>query len=333
MIIDSSALHFSSQHQLKKETSREESLEVIQRVPVRPSESEAVAPQSIHKTEQLDLSTEVSAIDSIKASIVRQLFKSVTGKEFKLFSAQDLQLTSEATSLSVDVSAPSNARPEIGLIYRKTESLYESEKSHFFAEGIIQTQDGRRIDFSVSLNMSREFMQESSLEIRTGAAKKIDPLVINFSGNAAELTETSFAFDLDFDGETEQLASLKQGSAFLALDKNNDGVINNGAELFGPTSGAGFSELAEYDDDKNGFIDEADAVYHQLRLWQHNSDGSQQLMALGDKDIGAIYLGHVSTPFQLTNQQNIAQGEVNSTGIYVQENGAVGTIQQIDYKV
>jgi hypothetical protein len=63
-----------------------------------------------------------------------------------------------------------------------------------------------------------------------------------------------------------------------------------------------------------------------LRLWQQNSDGSQQLMALGDKGIGAIYLGHISTPFQLTNQQNVAQGEVNSTGIYLQENGAVGTI-------
>jgi len=333
MIIDSSNVHFSSQHQLKKETTHLESLEIIKRVPAQPVVTEGLAAQSVQKTEQLDLSFEVSAMDSLKASIVRQLFKSVTGKDFKLFSAQDLQIEGEANNLSVDVSAPSSASPEIGLIYRKTDSLYESEQSHFFAAGMIQTRNGASINFSVSLSMSREFMQESSIEIRTGAAKKIDPLVINFSGNAAELTETSFAFDLDVDGEIEQLATLKQGSAFLALDKNKDGIINNGAELFGPTSGAGFAELAEYDDDNNGFIDEADSVYDKLRLWQHNSDGSQQLMALGDKDIGAIYLGHVSTPFQLTNQHNVALGEVNSTGIYLQENGAVGTIQQIDYKV
>lgn len=331
MIIDSSTLHFSSQHQLKKETTHHESLEIIKRASELPALREVDMQQSIQKTEQLDLSFQVSAIDSLKASIVRQLVKSITGKDFKLFSAQELQV--EANSLSVDVFVPSSVNSEVGLIYRKTESFYESEQSHFFAEGVIQTRDGRRINFSVSLNMSREFSQESNLEIRTGAAKKIDPLVINFSGNAAELTETSFAFDLDVDGETEQLATLKQGSAFLALDKNQDGIINNGAELFGPTSGSGFAELAEYDDDNNGFIDEADAVYDKLRLWQHNSDGSQQLMALGDKGIGAIYLGHVSTPFQLTNQQNVAQGEISSTGIYLQENGEVGTVQQIDYKV
>jgi len=323
----------ASQHQLKKETTHQESLEIIKQAPARPTAPEVVSAQSVQKTEQLDLSSEVSATDSLKANIVRQLFKSITGKDFKLFSAQDLQTEGEANSLSIDVSAPSNARPEVALIYRKAESLYESEQSHFFAEGVIQTQGGASINFSVNLSMSREFSQQSSMEIRTGAAKKIDPLVINFSGNAAELTNTSFAFDLDVDGETEQLATLKQGSAFLALDKNKDGIINNGAELFGPRSGAGFAELAEYDDDKNGFIDEADAVYDKLRLWQQNSDGSQQLMALGDKDIGAIYLGHVSTPFQLTNQHNVAQGEVSSTGIYLQESGEVGTVQQIDYKV
>jgi len=333
MIIDSAKLHFSSQHQLKKETTHQESLEIIKRVPARSTAPDVVSAQSVRQTEQLDLSAEVSATDSLKASIVRQLFKSITGKDFKLFSAQDLKTEGEANSLSIDVSEPSNTSPDVGLIYRKTESLYESEQSHFFAEGVIQTQDGASINFSVSLSMSREFSQQSSMEIRTGAAEKIDPLVINFSGNAAELTDTSFAFDLDVDGETEQLATLKQGSAFLALDKNKDGVINNGSELFGPMSGAGFAELAEYDDDKNGFIDEADAVYDKLRLWQQNSDGSQQLMALGDKEIGAIYLGHVSTPFQLTNQQNVAQGEVSSTGIYLQEGGAVGTVQQIDYKV
>lgn len=331
MIIDSSKVFFSSQHQLKQEVTRHESLEIIKQAPTRSSSPKIAAQQGVQKTEQLDLSIEVSAIDSLKASIVRQLVKTVTGKEFKLFSAQDLQLEGNVSHLAVDFSAP--AKTEVGVIYRKTESLYEAEKSNFFAEGAIQTRDGASISFSVSLSMSREFSQESSMEIRTGAAKKIDPLVINFSGNAAELTETSFVFDLDVDGETEQLATLKSGSAFLALDRNNDGVINNGSELFGPTSGEGFSELAEFDDDNNGFIDEADAIYDKLRLWQHHSDDSQQLMALGDKNIGAIYLGHVSTPFQLTNQQNVVQGEVRSTGIYLQENGSVGTIQQIDYKV
>jgi len=334
MIIDSSRVNFSSQHQLRKQETHQESLQIIRRSTVPDNIEEPHSSRSIEKTKEVELSTEVGAVDSLKADIVKRLFKSATGREMKLFSAKDLDAKAGHDKLDIETPPVSRA-PEVGLIYRKVDSLHESEQSSFFAEGIIKTRDGTRIDFSVSLSMSREFSQESSLEIRTGAAavEKIDPLVINFSGNAAELGETHFIFDLDNDGNTEQLATLKSNSAFLALDKNNDGEINNGSELFGPSTGKGFEELAAFDDDNNGFIDEADAVYEKLRLWQQHSDGSQQLLALGDKDIGAIYLGHVSTPFQLTNQQNQSLGEVNSSGVYLHENGTVGTVQQIDYKV
>jgi hypothetical protein len=175
---------------------------------------------------------------------------------------------------------------------------------------------------------------ETNLSILAGdPEKKTDPLVINFDGNAAELSQKRFEFDIDANGTTEQIATLKPGSGFLALDKNQDGVINNGSELFGPNSGNGFSELAKYDVDKNSFIDEADPIYNSLRIWQRHEDGSQQLIALGDKNIGAIYLGHVTTPFQLRTADNQSLGEVTDTGIYLTEEGKTGTIQQINLSV
>jgi hypothetical protein len=54
------------------------------------------------------------------------------------------------------------------------------------------------------------------------------------------------------------------------------------------------------------------------------------LIALGDKNIGAIYLGHATTPFQLRTADNKSLGEVTDTGVYLAEDGKVGTIQQIN---
>ena len=181
--------------------------------------------------------------------------------------------------------------------------------------------------------MSRNYVEESNLIVRAGDAKKIDPLVINFDGKGAELSQTKFTFDLDSNGSEEQLASLKSGSGFLALDRNGDGTINNGSELFGPNSGKGFAELARFDEDGNHFIDEGDSIYNKLRIWSFNEDGSSQLVALGDNQIGAIFLGHLTTPFQLKDEKNNPLGEIANSGIYIKENGQTGVVQEINLTV
>ncbi|WP_426993372.1 hypothetical protein [Methylomonas sp. CM2] len=158
-------------------------------------------------------------------------------------------------------------------------------------------------------------------------------MVINFDGTAAELSNTSFQFDIDADGTPDQIAGLKSGSGLLALDKNNDGSVNDGSELFGALTGNGFAELANYDQDGNQFIDAADAIYQKLRIWQRNADGSQQLLALGAKNVGAIYLGHLTTPFQLKDDNNQSRAEVASSGFYLTEQGQAGSVQQLNFLV
>ena len=63
-----------------------------------------------------------------------------------------------------------------------------------------------------------------------------------------ELSDQTFYFDLDADGKEEEISVLN-GSGYLALDKNGDGVINDGSELFGTKNGDGFADLARYDED------------------------------------------------------------------------------------
>ena len=96
-----------------------------------------------------------------------------------------------------------------------------------------------------------------------------------------------FDFDLDSDGTREKLP-LVSGSGF-AFDRNANGRIDDGRELFGPASGDGFSELARLDDDANGWIDEADAAWSQLRVWRPDAAGKGSVRSLSEVGVGALH--------------------------------------------
>ncbi len=206
------------------------------------------------------------------------------------------------------------------------------EKVSFFTHGTVKTADGKEIAFSIKLNITREFAANHEGMIKDGDAA-IDPLAINFGGNAPELTESKFLFDLDCDGKGDLISFIRPGSGFLALDANNDGQINNGRELFGPTSGNGFTELACHDSDGNGWIDENDEIYHRLRIWSADEKGNHALMALGQVGVGAIFLGSISTPFGIKDGGNKLLGRLRKTDVFLYENGSAGTIQHIDLVV
>lgn len=224
-----------------------------------------------------------------------------------------------------------------GTVWTKTvvtSSFYlEQENTAYNANGIVRTADGRELNFGVTLEMSRAFCQKYE-SLSQYSYVVTDPLVINLDTNIGTVTDQKFLFDLDSDGEEEQISFAGEGSGFLALDKNGDGKINNGNELFGTQSGDGFRDLAEYDKDGNGWIDEADDVFKDLKVWTKDADGNDMLIDLKKAGVGAIYLGHTSTQFSLNElETNKTNGIVRSTGIYLKENGEAGTIQHIDLTI
>ncbi|HEX3048492.1 MAG TPA: hypothetical protein VHY08_27330 [Bacillota bacterium] len=248
-----------------------------------------------------------------------------------------LQVLSRSLSVitdgTVQVSIGIPRRPLTTQVQVQRREVYrESEQTSFTANGVVKTADGKEIDFSVALNMSREFAMEKITSTVTQQQLK-DPLVINFDGPAAALSDTKFSFDLDNDGALDQISFLKSGSGFLALDQNQDGVINNGGELFGTASGNGFADLLKYDSDQNGWIDENDAIYEKLRIWTKDENGQDVLFALGQKGIGAIYLGNTETQFSMKDAANQTQGQIRRTGVFLKEDGTAGTVQQIDLVV
>ena len=155
-------------------------------------------------------------------------------------------------------------------------------------------------------------------------------MVINLQNDVATLSDQKFFFDIDADGEKDEISMLNSGSGYLALDKNGDGTINDGNELFGPKSGNGFADLAEYDEDGDGWIDEDDDIWSKLKVWCKDANGEDILYSLREAGVGAICLQNAATDFALNNAENVSQGYLRSTGIFLYENGNVGTVQHLD---
>ncbi len=212
-----------------------------------------------------------------------------------------------------------------GIEYVHQEIHYEKEAVHFQAQGKVTTQDGREIEFEAQMEMSKEIYEETTVEFRAGDAL-IDPLAINLDGKGVQLTDEKYEFDLDNDGQKENISFLSQGSGFLVLDKNQNGSVDNGSELFGPETNNGFLELTAYDEDQNQWIDENDAIYYQLNLWTKNPDGQDNLSSLQQNNVGAIYLGSANTQFDL------GEGQLRETGVYLKETGGTGFVQEVDLK-
>lgn len=223
----------------------------------------------------------------------------------------------------------------IGTLWTKTvavSSFYqEEETTAYSAAGMVQTADGRQISFGVQVEMSRSFCEKYE-EITQHNYIFTDPLVINYGGDTTKITDQKFLFDLDGDGASEEMHFTAEGSGFLALDKNGDGIINDGNELFGTKSGDGFRDLAAYDVDGNGWIDEADSVFADLKIYTRDAQGRDVLISLKDAGVGAIYLGNASTEFSLKDSEtNEMQAQVRKTGVFLFEDGGAGTVQHIDF--
>ncbi|MBE7415152.1 MAG: hypothetical protein HS130_07960 [Deltaproteobacteria bacterium] len=217
---------------------------------------------------------------------------------------------------------------EWGMSYESSTVSASFEAVTISASGTIKTADGAEIGFSLELVMARASITMTDTTVRAGNA--VDPLVINYGGKAADLTSMRFSFDLDADGNQELIPFAGHGSGFLALDKNGDGVINDGRELFGPTTGHGFRELLQYDSDGNNWIDEADPVFKDLRVWTKDAPGNDTFLSLAELGIGAIYLGYAEGDFDVRDQGDNPLGQVRRTGLFVSEDLTPGTVQQID---
>jgi len=192
--------------------------------------------------------------------------------------------------------------------------------------------DEKEMDISFDLSLSRSFIQKTKMSVSLTAESLKDPLVISLDGKMPNLSSNKFVFDIDSDGKSDQISLLQRGTGFLALDKNNNGKIDDGSELFGTKSGDGFADLSKYDDDNNGWIDANDKIFDKLRIWV-KTDTKDELLGLGEVGIGAVFLGNTETPFSIKSNSNELLGEMRKSGMVLFEGGRAGIISHIDMAV
>lgn len=271
-----------------------------------------------------------------KFQAMKRILEALTGRKMEISNlrpmGEALPTATEPAPASVDGQSPEPAEPQRvgwGLSYDLSETYSEEETTSFSAAGTLLTADGREIHFETNLVMSRSFMETNELHLRAGDARFTDPLVINFSGTAADFESSSYAFDLNSDGREESMPLLSGASGYLVLDRNGDGMVNNGRELFGPRTGNGFAELRQYDQDGNGWIDENDPVFDQLKIWVQDRPDKGMLYSLDEKKVGAILLDSLATEF--TDKDGLTPlARIRETGLFFFEDGRPGTVQQVD---
>ncbi len=277
------------------------------------SSNEAIREQASTPLSEIDL------VQQIKFMLIQELLK--------IFNDAQENFSTKLKSLchdnSLHVKNSSNQFRVIKTVEVAYEATYKEEESlSMQTQGIVNTKDGRSIALNLDFTMQRSFYSKTMLK----ESVMIDPLVITLDGNLPELCDTTFSFDIDCDGTHDQISCLDKNSGFLALDKNQNGQIDDGSELFGTQSGNSFKDLSQYDADANRWIDENDPIFDGLRIWSNN-----ELIGLGEVGIGAIYLGAQRSPYTFKNDANESLGALRQSNIFLFETGEVGTISQIDF--
>lgn len=106
------------------------------------------------------------------------------------------------------------------------------------------------------------------------------PIALDLNGDGIQtisLDESAVSFDITGDGIAERTGWLSKEDGFLALDRNNDGIINDVGELFGGGIGDGVRKLQMLDSNGDGLLDASDDAFSSLLVWQDaNSDGISQ---------------------------------------------------------
>ena len=304
---------------------------------------------TIEAAESSALSAALENTDKDPAiAMLRNLLERIFGIKIKTFSAADLEgsnthseslshgdsLPSQKTVRNATSGSASAGNANWGAEYEYHAQYTETETTSFAAQGIVKTEDGKTFEFKLSLEMTRSYSERIDVAFQAGnAVRAKDPLIFNFAGPAAQLANQRFQIDLNDDGRLETARFAAQGSGFLVFDQNADGKINRGKEMFGPSTGDGFAELATHDSDHNGWIDENDAIYAKLQVWTKNADGSDVLRSLKNSNVGAISLARLATPFAIKDDNNALLGQVRSSSVYLSDDGKVGSVQQVDLVV
>lgn len=184
------------------------------------------------------------------------------------------------------------------------------------------------INLSISIKVRMKSTASSLLPVRIQAfvqPQAADPIILDIDGDGPEISsvEQGVLFDITGRGVKNLVSAVHPDDGLLALDRNGNGSIDSGLELFGDQHGAshGFEELAKFDSDRNGMIDTQDPVFNKLQVYRDmNRDGRTQkgeLQSLKELSISSIDLSFSKSRFVNVNGNRLVYD-----GHYTLEDGS-----------
>lgn len=274
----------------------------------------------------------LSAYEDVGRMILEMILESFLGgnKKLSMANLKDIKCPEEEPAFDAKKMLIKNK-----ISIERSYEYSRSDSIEFNTQATIKTKDNKDINIDLDLSYSREFYEKHSEKLVFEETHFLDPLVIQYDCEASSFDSLSdsmcFNFDINSDGNEKELPLLKDGNGFLVLDKNANGTIDDGSELFGPSTNDGFGELSQYDSDGNNWIDENDSIFKDLRVWTKNESGDDSLIALGQTGIGALYLGDVSADMAYNKSAKESLAHLKSNSIFLRENGTAGIISSFDF--
>jgi hypothetical protein len=168
------------------------------------------------------------------------------------------------------------------------------------------------------------------------------PIALDLDGDGVETIASGNGsyFDHDANGFSEQTGWAGQDDGLLVRDRDGNGTIDSGKELFGDQTilnngsraSNGFQALSELDDNKDGKIDSNDTAYSQLKIWQDvDGDGyssADELISLSDAGVASINTGYTDANITDANGNTIKQA-----GSFTKSDGTTGNTADVYFQV
>ncbi|WP_281360060.1 calcium-binding protein [Caulobacter soli] len=160
------------------------------------------------------------------------------------------------------------------------------------------------------------------------------PIMFDLTGQGLKFTslaDSQIMFDQDGDGQKDLTGWAKAGTGMLVLDRNGDGVINNGSEISFtadvPNGVSDLEGLRAYDSNKNGFFDSADVQFSAFKIWDDvNQDGVSQASELKTLSFYGISAVNLTLTRTSENPEGATDNVLYGTSEFVRTNGTKGLV-------
>lgn len=246
--------------------------------------------------------------------VKRRLIESLKGKDVDWYSPR----ASSDSRVNESDQPPSQL---IEYVKRETFQAYD-----FSARLNLLAGDGKQLSLSADIRWQHLRIEEQLLVV---PAELHDPLVLNFNAEPVTFRGT-VAFDLNSDGHADTLPVPEGNAGYLIHDKNGNQLFDQSDELVGLKSGNAWQDLADIDENGNGWLDRQDSEYGALFWWQPGT--AQSLYSLDEKQIEGIFLQSSATPATLYNDE-APLAQLRDTGVFIHSDNQLGIAQRFDFYV